>query len=377
MSVRYAHDIEEPDGEDRMHRTGRRRTLSLRFASLVLAVVAAAAPAAAAQPKPPSAARVITGGAYAPPQPATSQGHLLDLYLPAHARRRVPLVVWSHGSGWLAENGREGAAALAGILNPRGFAVAGVAIRSSANAQFPAQLFDMKAAIRWLRLNADRYRLAPDRFAIMGESSGGWTAAMAGVTGGVRSLEGNVGVRGRSSRVQAAIPFYPPTDFLQMDAHMLQNCVPFNAIFGLTDCHADPRSPESLLLGCAIASCPDRVARANPINYVDSHDPPFMILHGQQDLLVPYHQSTLLYHALRRACADATFFTLPDAPHGFVGDPPGLEDPAVTDGATGESTRRCRASGTRPLEPSWELISDWLHRELGGPRHRLPHRPRP
>jgi acetyl esterase/lipase len=157
---------------------------------------------------------VITNVAYAPAQPATSQGHLLDLYLPAKAHGRVPLVIWSHGSGWLAENGREGADALAAILNPRGFAVAGVAIRSSANAQFPAQLYDIKAAIRWLRVHAGRYGLDARRFAIMGESSGGWTAAMAGLTGDDPSLEGDVGIRGPSSRVQAAVPFYPPTDFL-------------------------------------------------------------------------------------------------------------------------------------------------------------------
>jgi acetyl esterase/lipase len=245
-----------------------------------------------------------------------------------------------------------------------------VAIRSSANAQFPGQLYDIKAAIRWLRAHAGRYGLDSDRFAIMGESSGGWAAAMAAVTGDVRSLEGNVGIRGPSSRVQASVPFYPPTDFLQMDRFMLEGCVPFNTIFGLTDCHADPRSPESLLLGCPIESCPDAVARANPINYVDRHDPPFMVLHGQQDLFVPYEQGALLYAKLARACVDATLFTLPEAGHGFVGDPAGLEDPAITEGATVESARReCRTGHARPLAPTWDLIADWLHSRLGRSRH--------
>lgn len=344
-----------------------------RVLVIVPVAVLAAAPAAA-QAKPSRGPQVISDLAYAPAQPAGSQGHLLDLYLPGQSRGRVPLVIWSHGSGWLAENGREGADALAAILNPRGFAVAGVAIRSSANGQFPGQLYDVKAAIRWLRANADRYGLDPRRFAIIGESSGGWTAAMAGVTGDVPGLEGDVGVRGPSSRVQAVVPFYPPTDFLQMDAHMLQDCVPFNSTFGLTDCHADPRSPESLLLGCAIESCPDRVARANPVNYVDRHDPPFLIMHGQQDLFVPYHQSLLLYAALQRACGDATFFTLPAAGHGFVGDPRGLEDPAVTQGSYVEWTKGCRAHGPRPLTPTWDIVANWLRRELGGHRqHRQPH----
>jgi len=342
------------------HAVSREELMRVMWRGLVLAVLAIALLAGTAQASP----RVVTDLAYAPAEPPASQGHLLDLYLPARAHGRVPLVIWSHGSGWLAENGREGAAALAGILNPKGFAVAGVAIRSSANARFPAQLYDMKAAIRWLRAHAGRYRIDPRRFAVMGESSGGWTAAIAGVTGGARSLEGDVGVRGPSSRVQAAVPFYPPTDFLQMDAHMLQDCVPFNAIFGLADCHADPKSPESLLLGCAIESCPGRVARADPVTYVDHRDPPFLILHGEQDLLVPAHQSTLLYRALRRACGDAALFTLPDAPHGFVGNPPGLEDPAVTNGSTVRATRHCRSSRPRPLAPSWDLIAAWLHRTI-------------
>jgi len=323
------------------HFTGR------ALAVVALAFMISAAPAHANQ-------RVIRDVAYAPPEPAASQGHLLDLYLPVHARGPAPLVIWSHGSGWLAENGREGADALADILGPYGFAVAGVAIRSSANAQFPGQLQDIHAAIRFLRRHAGRYRLDSRRFAIMGESSGGWTAAMAGVTG---------------AGVQAVVPFYPPTDFLQMDRFMLEGCVPFNQIFGLTDCHADPNSPESLLLGCAIESCPDRVARANPITYVDRHAPPFLILHGQQDLFVPYEQGALLYRALARACADATLFTLPNAGHGFVDDPPGLEDPAVTDGATVQSTDRCRAARPRALAPSWDLIARWLRDRLGVHRH--------
>jgi acetyl esterase/lipase len=339
---------------------GRALAVAIALAAMVVALSPAAAQAGGKHPP-----HVITDLAYAPPQPAGSQGHLLDLYLPGGHHGRVPLVIWSHGSGWLAENGREGADTLASILNPKGFAVAGVAIRSSANAQFPGQLFDIKAAIRWLRAHAGRYGLDGNRFAIIGESSGGWTAAMVAVTGGVRSLEGDVGVRGPSSRVQASVPFYPPTDFLQMDRFMLQDCVPFNAIFGLTDCHADPRSPESLLLGCPIESCPDRVAQANPVNYVDRHDPPFLILHGQQDLLVPYEQSPLLFSKLARSCVPAALFTLPNAGHGFVGDPAGLEDPAVTAGATVQATtRHCRTSRSIPLEPSWDLIAAWLHDAL-------------
>src|SRR3712207_3534172 len=194
------------------------------LAAVTVGAVLALVPQAT-QASPPPGGQVITDIAYAPPQPAGSQGHLLDLYLPQHARGPAPLIIWSRGSGWLAENGRQGADVVAAHFNPHGYAVAGVAIRSSSNAHFPGQLYDIKAAIRFLRAHAGQYHLDPHRIGIMGESSGGWTAAMAAVTGDVPTLDGDVGVQGPSSRVQAAAPFYPPTDFLQMDPHMLQNCV--------------------------------------------------------------------------------------------------------------------------------------------------------
>jgi acetyl esterase/lipase len=258
---------------------------------------------------------VIRDLAYAPPEPAGSQGHLLDVYFPEPTGQPVLLVLWSHGSGWLRENGREGAEVVAARLNPLGIAVAGVAIRSSTSAQFPGQLHDAEAAIRFLKNHAWRYGLDPDRFATTGESSGGWAAVMAAVTGNVPELEGEVGVTGPSSRVAAAVAFYPPTDFLQMDAHMI-DCPSFNSSFELTDCHNDTRSPESLLLDCPIRTCPDKVAQANPITYVDPQAPPMLILHGTNDRVVPHHQSELLREALQVANVDVTFISVPGGEHG-------------------------------------------------------------
>ena len=317
----------------------------------------------AAGPELPGA-RVITGIAYAPPQPAASQGHLLDLYVPTGVERPLPVVIWSGGSGWRAENGRGGAELVAAHLNPAGFAVAGVAIRSSVYARFPAQLSDIKAAIRWLRAHAAQYSLDPAHIGIMGDSSGGWTAAMAGVTGGVPELEGDVGLVGPSSRVEAVVAFYPPTDFLQMDAHMLEGCGPFNRMVGLTRCHADPRSPESLLLGFPIEDCPDAMQRANPVTYAGHAAPPFLILHGQQDLLVPYHQSELLYDALHAAGAEVTLVRLPQGEHGQWHAY--LSDPAVTVGAMARSSRAGRGDEARPVHLSWNTIIDFFERLLRG-----------
>ncbi|MCY1137142.1 alpha/beta hydrolase [Actinoplanes sp. Pm04-4] len=228
-------------------------------------------------------------------------GRLLDLYLPPPSARPAPVVIWSHGSGWMADNGRDGAEVVAAHFNRRGYAVAGLAVRSSSQARFPGQLDDLRAAIQFLKGQAG---LDPDRIGIMGESSGGWLAAMGAVTGQVR----------------AAVAFYPPTDFLRMDEFMLDGCAPFNRSLGLTGCHADPRSPESLLLGCPIEQCPDKVAEANPITYASSTSAPLLIIHGQRDILVPWQQGEMLFHAVRGTGGDATLVLLPHGEHGQWND---------------------------------------------------------
>ena len=95
---------------------------------------------------------------YAPPEPPTSNGHKLDLYIPAGATGPLPVVIWTGGSAWMADTGKRTAGGLAARLNPAGYAVAGVSIRSSSQVQFPGQLHDIKAAIRWLRANAAKYQ---------------------------------------------------------------------------------------------------------------------------------------------------------------------------------------------------------------------------
>jgi acetyl esterase/lipase len=210
--------------------------------------------------------------------------------------------------------------------------------------------------IRWLRANAKTYNLAPQRVAIMGDSSGGWTTAMAAVTGDRPELEGDVGPRGPSSAVQAAVPFYPPTDFLQMDAHMPDGCRVFNSAFGLTDCHSGARSPESLLLGCTITACPGKVVAANPLIYIgERHTPPFLIFHGEQDPFVPYHQSRLLYDALASAGEEARLISFPRAGHGPLEDM--LTEDETRRGAYEETTRNGHSMPARPVTPTWPTSS--------------------
>jgi acetyl esterase/lipase len=326
----------------------------------LVAIVALALiiPDAAAQgPSPPQASPSHADLEYAAAEPAGSHGHKLDLYIPAGATRPVPVVIWTGGSAWRADTGKRTAPGLAAQLNPAGYAVAGVSIRSSSQIKFPGQLHDIKAAIRWLRTHASQYHLDAARIAIMGDSSGGWTTAMAAVTGDAPELEGSVGTTGPSSRVQAAVAFYPPTNFLTMDAWAIRKCAP-------PGCHDDAPSPESLLVGCAIQTCPEKVQAANPLRYVTPADPPMMILHGGSDPLVPHNQGEQLYMALNKACLDAVFVSLPKAGHGpWNGF---LTNDAIREAATVRSTSAagCTVTTPSPFTPTWRTVIDFLDKHM-------------
>jgi acetyl esterase/lipase len=230
------------------------------------------------------------------------------------------VVIWQGGSAWYSNETKDGRdpERLARELAPFGYAVAGVNTRNTLgvadggdDAHWPDQLFDIKAAIRYLRSQAAIYQLDKQHFGIIGDSSGGWTAAMAGVTGGEPSLEGTVGVANWSSRVQAVVDLFGPTDFLEMDRHACgpdQGCTS-----ALTHDAAD--SPESNFVDCPIQTCKAKVEVASPVNHVTKDDPPFLIIHGESDDMVPHHQSVLLFDALRAVCVDVRFISLPNHKH--------------------------------------------------------------
>jgi acetyl esterase/lipase len=230
---------------------------------------------------------------------------MLDLYRPEKRSGDLPVVVWVYGGAWRTRN-RVQQAPRASWLATRGYAVAVIDYRLSSEALFPAQINDCKAAIRWLRANAAKFGLDASHIGAWGESSGGHLAVLLGVTGGVADLEGDLGNLDQSSRVQAVVDFFGPTDFRQMEAH---------ALSGATLKHDPAASPESQLVGGAIQENAAKVARANPITYVTKEAPPFLIVHGEQDLSVPLHQSALLYEALKNARVEVTFYKIAGAGH--------------------------------------------------------------
>ena len=231
----------------------------------------------------------------------------LDLYVPADIGENLPLIIWVHGGAWRGGNKTH--------YRPMeylsaGYAGASINYRLSQHAVFPAQIEDVKAAVRWLRANAETYRLDPNRFAAWGSSAGGHLVAMLGTAGDVPEFEVGENLE-VSSKVQAVVDYFGPTDFLQMDAHRLPD--------GLV--HDAPDSPESKLVGGSIQAHKDRVAKANPITYVSKDNPPFLIIHGDQDKLVPFHQSVLLKDALEKAGVSVTFYRVEGGGHGWFRDP--------------------------------------------------------
>jgi acetyl esterase/lipase len=272
--------------------------------SLLLGIsVALAQPQPFARPRLPEGATVYRDLAY------VTNGHprqRLDLYLPKDGKN-LPLIINIHGGAF--RGGSKDMGVPVDYL-ARGYAVASINYRLSQHAIFPAQIEDCKAAVRWLRAHAARYHLDPAHFAAWGSSAGGHLAAMLGTTGDVKAFEVGENLA-FSSRVQAVVDYFGPTDFLQMDAHRVSS--------GQT--HDSANSPESQLIGGPLQDNKDKAAKANPITYVTKDTPPFLICHGDADPLVPHHQSELLEAALKQAGVPVTLYTVKGAGHGGFRDP--------------------------------------------------------
>ncbi len=236
----------------------------------------------------------------------------LDVLVPNAGTAPRPLVVWVHGGGW--RSGSKAQRAQAQRLVCRGYIVASIDYRLSGEAVFPAQIHDVKAAIRHLRANASTYGIDTTRIAVFGSSAGGHLAALAGTSSGIASLEDTTQGNGTtSSRVQAVVDWYGPTQLTLMDSQLLAEGCPAG-----TARHGEAGSAESQLLGCTLsaAACADQARAANPGAYVDAQDPPALILHGDQDCTVPQGQSELLAQALDGAGVCAVRRTVPTAGHG-------------------------------------------------------------
>jgi acetyl esterase/lipase len=241
-------------------------------------------------------------------------GHKVDVYLPEEGDGPFPVIIAIAGSAWFGNDTKGRAYQIGRPLLDEGFAIVAVNHRSSREAIFPAQINDIKAAVRFVRGNATTYRLDTRFVGITGDSSGGHLSALMGTTVGVRSrrvgdtelsIEGDLGTfTNESSAVDAIVDWYGPSAFQKMDA-----C-------GSSFSHDAVESPESTLVGGPIQENDAMCALANPITYIDAQDPPFLILHGDADPLVPHCQSELLHEALVAAGVESRLIIVPGGGHG-------------------------------------------------------------
>ena len=225
----------------------------------------------------------------------------LDLYLP-DAGQPAGLIVWVHGGAWRA--GSRDSVDVQG-LTALGWAIASVDYRLSTAARFPAQIHDIKAAIRYLRANAAGFGYPADRFVVGGSSAGGHLAALVGVTNGLPALEGAVGNHpGVSSDVQAILDLYGASDLTtilrQSTPHGLEVRVP----------------ALDLLLGGQPDRFPELARLASPLFQLDAHDPPLFLLHGDQDNQMPPEQSRLLAAAYQKLNLPLHYEVVAGAGHG-------------------------------------------------------------
>jgi acetyl esterase/lipase len=236
----------------------------------------------------------------------------LHLITPRDVKGPLPLIVYVQGSAWGPQNTFNNVPQLSELAK-NGYVVATVQYRTSAQSLFPAQIQDVKTAIRFLKAHASDYKIDPNKVGVWGDSSGGHTASLVGTTNDIAKFEG-VGYNDQSSKVQAVVDFYGPTDFLRMND------------FPSDIDHNAANSPESRLIGGPIQENPEKAQEANPINYITSDDAPFLIMHGDQDRLMPYNQSVLLYNALKAADHEVTMYKVEGAGHGIGFSQPNIYD---------------------------------------------------
>ncbi len=236
----------------------------------------------------------------------------LDLLLPKAPKGDAPLpvVVAIHGGAWMAGEKSQAVGSIMGLVASGDYAGVTVGYRLSGEATWPSQINDCKAAIRWVRANAEKYHLDPERIGVIGGSAGGHLVAMLGTSGGVEALEGDLGpYKGVSSKVRCVVNEFGPAELSTMgDA---PSSIDHNA----------PNAPESKLLGEPILKAQEKAKAASPITYVSKDDPPFLIIHGDKDMTVPFDQSERLTKALKASGVDVLFIKVEGGGHGGFRNP--------------------------------------------------------
>jgi acetyl esterase/lipase len=231
----------------------------------------------------------------------------LDIYTPKSITHSLPVALWIHGGGW-SRGSKEQRPPV--NLMAHGYATVSIEYRLSGEAPFPAQIEDCKAAVRWLRANAAAYHLDPDHIGAWGHSAGGHLSALLGTSGGVAALEGGGDNLSYSSRVQAVCVLSGPTDILSL----------YESVSNATQGSAQrARSFIEQFLGGSTEENKAKAIAASPTTYVSKGDPPFLVIHGENDLSIPVSQSETFVEKLKAAGVDATLVVAEGRGHGVGG----------------------------------------------------------
>jgi acetyl esterase/lipase len=225
----------------------------------------------------------------------------LNLAQPKDSAGLRPAILCIHGGGFRAGK-REGWDKRCQQFAEQGFVAATVTYRLAPKHQFPAAVHDVKSAVRWLKLNAEKYHIDPERIGVVGDSAGGHLAQFLGVTAGVKEFEGDANP-GPSSRVACVVNYYGPSDFTKS--------------YGKS---VDAAEVLPLWLGGDVKAAYHRHVISSPLNWVTPNAAPTLLIHGTEDKYVAHEQAVWIHDRLKAADVDVTLLTLEGAGHGFKGD---------------------------------------------------------
>lgn len=226
----------------------------------------------------------------------------LDLAMPAEGKGPFPAVVCVHGGGWKAGN-RQQLNALTDVLAKHNFVAITVSYRFAPTHKFPAQIEDCKASVRWLRANAAKYNVNPDKIGAVGFSAGGHLVCLMGAADEKAGLEGNGGNAKQSSKLQAVVSYFGPTDFTEktwVEAIETTFFIPF--------------------IGGRFEEKKDAYRKASPIVYCTKAAPPFLFFHGTKDPLVGIEHSQKMEKSLKNLGVSAELVTMEGDGHGWAGE---------------------------------------------------------
>jgi len=291
---------------------------------------------------------------------------LADLFLPKVKKEPLPVIIWLHGGGWRFGDRKLGPD-FTRYFASKGYAMVSIDYRLSDEDTFPAQIHDVKTAVRWVKSIAVEYGLDCKRIGLWGSSAGGHVAALAAITESNQFIGENPLCPEMTSDVQAVVIGYGPVDFLQIDEQReLYGIIeedPESVQIPKDKKTSDPDSFESLFLGAPILTCPERVKEANPLIYVKESLPPFLIMHGLSDVAVPAHQSKLLYQELADKKNNVSLYLINGLGHGF------LNRTNLDEGGPRIATYYASKNGVEEIVEGMDLLifdtsEDFFRREL-------------